>query len=617
MLLSLAATATAGNLSFSIVKPGDPIDLGNVPLLGWFTRITGHVFVDNNANGKRDPGEPGVPNFDVTMKNRRNDMMVSGQNVSTTNFTGEYAIKEGYPMGAFIIEEFFNTRYKTTGVTYQADNDPQEHTTLTAAVDLSVNPIIGQDGRVDIGVLPYDAEATPCDDSCQGGIVATVAYDATRNELQARKAATEDYEPGIPGITVQLAMAVPCTTTCDSSGRYEINPDGSFASVPVSVGDDPTVNDAAEGNMTPGSADYLTETWTRPAGCVPRDSEGRPVIQDAIRNSNNPADRTEGDCVEATMLGTTFAFADGDIGAADGQSVDGNYGFVTWHAGDYIVGLDIPTDPIFNRPLYKVRDEDPINVFTGDVYVPQGADVTGMVFNDFLKANRYDPTVPQLPAVGLREPASTTSPYPNATCVGPLATVDADPSDPDLHNVGGSPYEGLQAPSCQYKLIHVEAGQSVAPNFLLYTDVPIPAKYYGYVTDDVSVSTDRRDRPRRGAGHRQRPGGSLRLDEPSAHGDRHRLQRPVRGAHALDEQLQLPGAGGPVCGHVPLRGQRPRPAATAEPQLQLGVPHHRGELPGVARHLHRGRHRAHTRRGPDRGPGLAVLGHRGLQGRRH
>ena len=322
--------------------------------------------------------------------------------------------------------------------------------------------------------------------------MATVAYDATRNELQARKAATEDYEPGIPGITVQLAKAVPCTTTCDSSGRYEINPDGSFASVPVSVGDDPTVNDAAEGNMTPGSADYLTETWTRPAGCVPRDSEGRPVIQDAIRNSNNPADRTEGDCVEATMLGTTFSFADGDIGAADGQSVDGNYGFVTWHPGDYIVGLDIPTDPIFNRPLYKVRTEDPINVFTGDVYVPQGADVTGMVFNDFLKANRYDGTVPQLPAVGLREPASTTSPYPNATCVGPLAPISADPENPDLHNVGGSPYEDQPVPSCQYKLIHVEAGQSVAPNFPLYTDVPIPAKYYGYVTDDVSVSTDRR-----------------------------------------------------------------------------------------------------------------------------
>ena len=191
------------------------------------------------------------------------------------------------------------------------------------------------------------------------------------------------------------------------------------------------------------------------------------------------------------MIGTTFGFADGDLGAADGQSVDGNYGFVTYHPGDYIVGVDIPVDPVLGHPLYKVRTEDPINVFTGDVYVPQGADLTGMTFTDFLKANRYDGS-PQVPATGLREPASTSGPYPNALCVGPMATVDADPSNPDLKNVGGSPYEGLQTPSCQYKLIHVEAGQSVAPNFNLWTDVPIPAKFYGYVTDDVSVSTDRR-----------------------------------------------------------------------------------------------------------------------------
>ena len=68
-------------------------------------------------------------------------------------------LKEGYPTGAFTIVEFFNTRYKTTGVTYQADNDPLEHTTLTAAVDISINPIIGQNGRIDIGVLPYDGSA--------------------------------------------------------------------------------------------------------------------------------------------------------------------------------------------------------------------------------------------------------------------------------------------------------------------------------------------------------------------------------------------------------------------------------------------------------------------------
>ena len=72
------------------VVGGQMVDLGNVPLIGWYTRVTGHVFIDTNANGKLDPGEQGVPNFDVTIKNRTNDMYVSGQNLTTTDFKGTY-----------------------------------------------------------------------------------------------------------------------------------------------------------------------------------------------------------------------------------------------------------------------------------------------------------------------------------------------------------------------------------------------------------------------------------------------------------------------------------------------------------------------------------------------
>ena len=102
-------------------------------------------------------------------------------------------------------------------------------------------------------------------------------------------------------------------------------------------------------------------------------------------------------------MGTTLGFGDGDVGATDGQQVDGNYGFVTNHPGDYVVSVGIPTDTIFHRPLYKMRDEAPINVFTGDVYVPQDSDLTGTTFQSFLKFNRADPSVPQLPTgYGLR-----------------------------------------------------------------------------------------------------------------------------------------------------------------------------------------------------------------------
>ena len=32
-------------------------DVGNKMIVGWFTHVHGTVFVDDNGNGKRDPGE--------------------------------------------------------------------------------------------------------------------------------------------------------------------------------------------------------------------------------------------------------------------------------------------------------------------------------------------------------------------------------------------------------------------------------------------------------------------------------------------------------------------------------------------------------------------------------
>ena len=49
----------------STVRRGQVVDIGQPTLVSWFTHIHGHVFVDSNANGKRDPGERGVPGMSV------------------------------------------------------------------------------------------------------------------------------------------------------------------------------------------------------------------------------------------------------------------------------------------------------------------------------------------------------------------------------------------------------------------------------------------------------------------------------------------------------------------------------------------------------------------------
>ncbi len=41
------------------------------------------------------------------------------------------------------------------------------------------------------------------------------------------------------------------------------------------------------------------------------------------------------------------------------------------HPDDYIVKVNVPNDPVHNRPLYQVTREEDINIANGDTTVPQ------------------------------------------------------------------------------------------------------------------------------------------------------------------------------------------------------------------------------------------------------
>jgi len=203
--------------SFNVTVPsGQRVDVGTKPLVGWFAEVKGSVFIDRNANGKRDPGEVGVPQFPVVLKERDNSLMDQGTNLVTTDVNGNYDIKEGYPLAKWLVLEAFNTRYKTTGITYQADNQPGPTTLLGAAVDVNVLPIIGLSGTVDWGVQTYQGAET-------GG---NRRYGHLRHHPQRARPAysvTEDYQPGIPNVTVHLYAVAR-----DDNGDPIRNPDGSL-----------------------------------------------------------------------------------------------------------------------------------------------------------------------------------------------------------------------------------------------------------------------------------------------------------------------------------------------------------------------------------------------------
>lgn len=456
------------------VNGGEVADVGIAALAGWWSRLEGDVFNDLNRNGRRDAGEPGIAGFTVVLKKRENSVLDRGAKAVTTDASGHYVMENAYPLTQWVVVEAYSDLYFTTGVTWQADNQPAETTVLGAGVDVGMLPIIGLGGRLDWGVHAYDPTgASGGLDPRNGGIVGTVSYDTTRNELDPALAAVEDWQPGIPGLTVNLWSTVPCPgpgAPCDPTRRYRLEPDGSYSKG--------TLLNAAE-----------TERWKRPTGCQARDGEGQPLLYPADQQFMPPAGDAF-DCIESPAMGVQFE--------KGFSAVDGNYGFgdaclgpggfdpasggcadgsapLELPARDYLVEIVVPNDAL-GRPLYQVTREEDINIFRGDEWVPQA---------------------------------------PPPPCAGPLHTVDVAgagvdgypavslpngvvvPASTPVENLtfaegGGSPFEGHQRPLCNVKLVRVNQGRSIAPTFNYFTEVPVAGRLFAYIIDDLTFSGDPR-----------------------------------------------------------------------------------------------------------------------------
>ncbi len=468
------------------VRNGEVVDLGSLSMLGWWTTIEGHVFNDLNGNGKMDAGEPGISNFPIVMRTRENSIMDRGATLVTTDANGYYWMENAYPITQWLVEEAYADGFQTTGITYQADNQPTETTILGQGVDVNVHPVIGLGGRLDWGVKAYDP-------GTNGGIVGTISYDTTRNELNPAYAAIEDWQPSISGLTVDLYAPVLCGTNagvpCDANGFYELAADGSYAL----------------GSLL---NQYTSETWQRPTGCVARNVNGDPLVNGIDEKVLPLGSDTPGNtlaCLEAPMMGVQFGpMADGvgTPGENFGASVDGNYGFGDGCFGpggfdantgtcadgtaptslpsnkDYLVKVEIPNDAL-GRPMFKVTKEEDINIANGDSFVPQvpppacagplhTVDVAGYGTDNYPAIVGDGTNLP----VGVTVAAST--PIDNPTFVG----------------IGGSIYEGQQKPLCDTKLVRLSDRKSVAPGFNFFTDVPLPGRFWGLIVDDLNFSSN-------------------------------------------------------------------------------------------------------------------------------
>ncbi|NJD05338.1 MAG: DUF11 domain-containing protein [Methylococcaceae bacterium] len=505
-------------VNVTVLPTDSTVDMGTLPLSGWWTKISGFVFNDVNRNGKKDPGETGLNNMVLTMKKRENSVMDRGatgertHNHPVTGEPGYYEMVNAYPMTQWLVEEMYTPQFYTTGVTYQADNQPAPTTVIGSGVDVNVLPIIGLGGTLDWGLHAYDGAGSSCSpagsytgcvDPRNGGIVGTVTYDTTRNELDPRYAVTEIWQPGIPDLTVNLYAPLLCTdptTQICSTGalRYQLNADGSYKKGPL-------LNQ------------YITETWERPtnltdpSGCKARGGDTN-VLTHSVTGTEFVLPTTSGaDCLEGPLMGMQFGpnAADGSFGA----SVNGNYGFgeacyslsgttVTWGTfnpangscstgtsmqpipggRDYLVEVEVPNDAL-GRPMYQVTKEEDINIANGDVFVPAAPPpaCAGPLHIVDVKDSGTDGWAAPTNAASL--PAGVTVP------VLPSVPVE-NPTLADPGGLNGSPYEGQAKPLCNVKLINVANGVSIAPNFNYFTDVPLPGRHWGLIVDDLNFSSN-------------------------------------------------------------------------------------------------------------------------------
>ena len=225
-----------------------------------------------------------------------------------------------------------------------------------------------------------------------------------------------------------------------------------------------------------------------PAPCCPtRPRRSSPAASPRACPSRNTTDGStstvltvdsETQITLATALsgGAANAFAAGDAYAV------GEVPFTALPADDYLVHVNNITDQA-NQPIYKFTREEDINIASGDSYVPQ---------------------VPPPACVGTLHTVdvkdSGTDNYPAQTIVDPsglgAATISVAASTPTDNptfadpGMGGSPYEGQARPLCDTKLVSLQNGRSIVPGFNVFTDVPLPSRFFALNNDDLTFSTD-------------------------------------------------------------------------------------------------------------------------------
>ncbi len=205
--------------SFDVTVPntGAEVALLDVPVFRWFAELEGSVFYDANANGFRDPGEIGMPDQAINLRFRDGSIYQA----TATKADGSYELPEVFPFFNWLVAEVDFARFKATGATIAVDNggpvDPSdpwsfgkltpqpqaENGNLPYRTETGLVLLQGMQGFMSMtNHIDWGKQVYP--QGQNGGISGIVHYGITRAENDPRYATAENWEPGIPRVTVNL-----------------------------------------------------------------------------------------------------------------------------------------------------------------------------------------------------------------------------------------------------------------------------------------------------------------------------------------------------------------------------------------------------------------------------
>jgi hypothetical protein len=501
------------------VEPGaGVVDLIEVPVFNWFARWEGRVFFDGDQSGypldAAGNAKPGMPEVPVDIRFRDGSIY---QASSTNRADGSFEFPEVFPFFNWLVAEVDYSRFKATGATVTVDAggpvpphsgyagvpsfdrlNPQaqfepDPVTGRATTTPAVNPnsgnnlsrtetgtvllegfqgFLGLTNRIEFGKAAYAFGEN-------GGIAGIVHYAITRAEVDPRLAAAEPWEPGIPHVQVSLFV------DCDGDGKPD-QPD------PSDPGACLQLSSAGYVAALP-DVDNHPFCWRDPASCGLAAGQRGP--EDVVRSGD----------------GTTFSYGDvftwGSDPEAGGEPFVGLAGTDSWDDSLPTGCQPDPQGTLYQIP-YGSDAGTPLDCYDGlrnfnqvRPAVFDGGYAFGRVaFQDELP--NVDYVVEAVAPPGYRHQGSgdmnvvfgdEITPTPLALplrCVGPVLPV------PEFLNLfpGVEPNPGYVAGAtwnrCDMKAVPLRSGQNPAPDFHMFTEVPVAGHGVGFILDDLSSEFD-------------------------------------------------------------------------------------------------------------------------------